>query len=107
MCESLQVFENVVNEPAVQNMPVFLLLNQADLFEDTIHLNPISGQFTDYDGGADYFKACHFFADRFARLDRRRPGKLHCYVTNSLDTSEFQNAWQQIHEKMIYITLRY
>lgn len=107
MDESLQVFDSLVNQASVQKLPIILLLNKADVFEKTILQTPISKNFEDFDGEADYFKACRFFADRFARLDGRTPGKLHCYVTNCLDTAEFQNAWRQIHEKMIHITLKY
>lgn len=106
MTESLQVFESIVNKPLMQDVPVFLLLNKADLFEHTILSKPISDYFSDYSGGGDYFRACGFFADRFARLDRRSPGKLHCYVTNSLDTFEFKNAWEHVREKMLHITLK-
>ncbi|KAL8924110.1 MAG: hypothetical protein Q9208_004247 [Pyrenodesmia sp. 3 TL-2023] len=107
MLESLQVFESVINLPHVQKLPVFLLLNKADVFEKKILQQPISDLFPDYDGATDYYKACSFFADRFARLDRRSPGKLHCYVTNCLDTNEFQNAWRQVHEKMVHTSLKY
>lgn len=108
MLESLEVFERVINLPYVQNIPVFLLLNKADLFANKIHQQPISEYFPDYSGAADYHKACGFFADRFALLDHRSsPGKLHCYVTNCLDTNEFQNAWRQVQKKMVHISLKY
>ncbi|KAL8975222.1 MAG: hypothetical protein Q9197_000525 [Variospora fuerteventurae] len=105
--ESLRVFESVVNSPPVQNLPIFLLLNKADVFENMIHHQPISEFFPDYEGATDYHKACGFFADRFAGLDRRSPGRLHCYVTNCLDTIDFQNAWRQVHEKMVHTLLKY
>ncbi|KAI4141990.1 MAG: hypothetical protein LQ341_003348 [Variospora aurantia] len=101
------VFESVVNLPPVQNLPIFLLLNKADVFEKMIHQQPISEFFPDYEGATDYYKACGFFADRFAGLDRRSPGRLHCYVTNCLDTIDFQNAWRQVHEKMVHTLLKY
>ena len=107
MLESLQVFESLLNHNSLKYVPVFLLLNKADMFERTIIRHSISSYFGDYTGDADYFKACRFFADRFAALDHRPPGKLHCYVTNSLETVEFQNAWRQIQEKMVHITLKY
>ncbi|KAL8834225.1 MAG: hypothetical protein Q9170_003856 [Blastenia crenularia] len=107
MRESLHVFESVINDNSTRDVPVFLLLNKADTFEQRIARNPVSDYFADYCGGVDYFKACRYFADHFARLDRRPPGKLFCYVTNSLDTAEFRNAWRQVQEKMIYITLKY
>ncbi|KAL8654601.1 MAG: hypothetical protein Q9210_001414 [Variospora velana] len=107
MCESLEAFEKVINSRFVEDLPVFLLLNKADLFERRIVQVPVSEYFPDYDGAADYSKACRFFADRFADLDHRSPGKLHCYVTNSLDTKEFQTAWRGIHEKLIHTSLKY
>ncbi|KAL8932103.1 MAG: hypothetical protein Q9211_006528 [Gyalolechia sp. 1 TL-2023] len=107
MSESLHVFESVIKHDSTKNVPVFLFLNKADVFERTILRHPISDYFVGYDGGADYFKACRYWAARFARLDHRAPGKLHCYVTNSLDSDEFQNAWRQVQEKMVQTTLKY
>ncbi|KAI4174176.1 MAG: hypothetical protein LQ343_002511 [Gyalolechia ehrenbergii] len=107
MSESLHVFESVINHDSAKDIPVFLFLNKADVFERTIVRQPISDYFEEYDGGADYFKACRFWAERFARLDHRVPGKLHCYVTNSLDSNEFQNAWRQVQERMVHTALKY
>lgn len=107
MRESLEVFEKVVNTRFVENLPVFLLLNKADLFERRTAHVPVSEYFPDYDGAVDHSKACRYFADRFADLDHRSPGKLHCYVTNSLDTKEFRKSWGEIHEKLIHTSLKY
>ncbi|KAL8817059.1 MAG: hypothetical protein Q9223_004040 [Gallowayella weberi] len=107
MLESLHVFEGITRSPHVQNIPVFLFLNKADLFEKTIVNHPISNVFPDYIGGVDYWKACRYMADLFNRHDQRPPGKLHCYVVDSLDTAAFQNAWRQVQEKIIYTTLKY
>ncbi|KAL8690211.1 MAG: hypothetical protein Q9218_004293 [Villophora microphyllina] len=95
MRESLQLFESLLKLPELAGLPIFLFLNKADLFETTILREPILDYFMDYTGGADYWKGTQYFANLFARLDRRPAGKLHCYVTDSLDTPSFQKAWSQ------------
>lgn len=107
MMESLLVFDSVVNNASVHDVPIFLLLNKADLFEQNISQKPIADYFADYSAGAEYSEACRFFAGRFASLDHRPRGKLYCYVTDSLHTTKFRNAWRQVQEKMIYTTLKY
>ncbi|KAL8947682.1 MAG: hypothetical protein Q9222_006066 [Ikaeria aurantiellina] len=98
MMEALQVFESVTSSNL--HTPIFLYLNKADQFETSIVRRPISGYFPDYKGGADYWKACRYFARRFIEADQRPPGKLHFFVTDSLDTTSFRNAWRQTLDKM-------
>ncbi|KAL8723569.1 MAG: hypothetical protein Q9181_007262 [Wetmoreana brouardii] len=107
MLDALEVFEKTVAQPVTAEVPVFLFLNKADLFEKTIASKPISDYFADYAGGANYYQASQYFAERFACLDKRSPGKLHCYMTDSLDTASFQKAWRQVQEKMLYTTLKF
>ncbi|KAL8708991.1 MAG: hypothetical protein Q9220_006200 [cf. Caloplaca sp. 1 TL-2023] len=102
MMEALQVFESITS--LHPHTPIFLYLNKADQFETTIVRRPISGYFADYKGGADYWKACRYFARRFIEADQRPPGKLHFFVTDSLDTTSFRNAWRQTLEKMRQVT---
>ncbi|KAL8627146.1 hypothetical protein Q9189_007155 [Teloschistes chrysophthalmus] len=94
MWESLQLFESLLNLPELAGTTVFLFLNKADLFETTILREPILDYFPDYTGGADYWKGTQYFANKFAALDRRPGKKLHCHVTDSLDTPSFQKAWR-------------
>ncbi|KAL8782268.1 MAG: hypothetical protein Q9213_005542 [Squamulea squamosa] len=107
MQESLDVLESITSQPSMQSLPILLLLNKADLFERTIIHHPISDYFPDYKGGVNYWKACRYMADCYIRRDQRPPGKLHCYVVESLDTAAFQNAWRQVQEKIIHTTLKY
>ncbi|KAI4244205.1 MAG: hypothetical protein LQ352_006896, partial [Teloschistes flavicans] len=95
MWESLQLFESLLKMPELADTTVFLFLNKADLFETTILREPISDYFPDYTGGADYWKGTQYFANKFAALDHRLGKKLHCHVTDSLDTPSFQKAWKQ------------
>ncbi|KAL8860937.1 MAG: hypothetical protein Q9178_002692 [Gyalolechia marmorata] len=105
--ESLLAWESITKQPCMQSIPIVLLLNKADLFERTIIQHPISAFDSEYKGGADYWKACRYMADCYIRRDGRPPGKLHCYVVDSLDNTAFQNAWRQVQEKIIYTTFKY
>ncbi|KAL8994783.1 MAG: hypothetical protein Q9169_005345 [Polycauliona sp. 2 TL-2023] len=98
--ESLSVFENLVNSPRFQNTSFLLLLNKADLFKKTILHHPISDYDPEYDGGVDYREACRYMADHYVRRDQRPPGKLHCFVVDSLDTTAFQKIWRQVQERI-------
>ena len=106
MKESMKVFESVVALPQTRDVPFFLFFNKADLFERTLLYEPVQEYFPDYKGGADYFRASQYFANSFARLDRRPGRKLQCFVTDALDTAAFQNAWRQVQEKMIQTALK-
>ncbi|KAL9596300.1 MAG: hypothetical protein Q9219_005895 [cf. Caloplaca sp. 3 TL-2023] len=101
MQDSLKLFDKTVNWDLVRDIPVFLLLNKADIFQRAVERRPLSGYFEDYKKDSGYIEACNYIASCFSALDHRPPGKLHCHVINSLDTVEFQKVWQQIRSKMV------
>ncbi|KAL9614073.1 MAG: hypothetical protein Q9167_001427 [Letrouitia subvulpina] len=107
MVETLAVFEALVNLPALKDTPVFLFLNKADLFEYKIWRFPISQSFTDYTGGSSYWEGCQYFANRFGQLDRRPPGKLHCFITDVMNANSFRNAWQKVQEMILHESLKF
>ena len=50
MRESLNLFTEVVKNPAFKNTPIFVFLNKKDLFEEMIVLHPLKKCFPDYLG---------------------------------------------------------
>jgi hypothetical protein len=48
--ESLQVFDEVINNSFFKNSTIVLLLNKFDVFSEKIKTVPLSDYFTDYKG---------------------------------------------------------
>ena len=65
MQESLALFQSLKELGGFERVHVFVLLNKIDIFEQLITEIPISDFYPEYTGGADLFKACRFFADKF------------------------------------------
>ena len=47
--ESINLFESILNEKALDNIPIFLIFNKIDLFEEKMRTGDLSLLFDDYD----------------------------------------------------------
>lgn len=50
MQESMNLFQEVIKNPAFKSTPIFIFLNKKDLFEELITKHPLSKCFPDYAG---------------------------------------------------------
>ena len=92
MEHQIRFFASLTGLKKVRDVPIILLLNQTDVLERLITIRPISEYFEDYTGGANFFHACQFFADKFARSDQRVLGNLRIYGTCAVDKDCFEGT---------------
>lgn len=87
MKESLDVFANAVNDPALKHCPFFLIFNKVDSFEYRMRdmMQSLQLCFPEFEGGYDTDAAKNFIEDQFTSLyrkDETSSRKLHIeYVT--------------------------
>lgn len=101
MEDSLSIFESLMKHDKLRTLPVILLLNKVDAFEERIKKTPVSEYFRTCPKNADYVTACKFFSDQFAKLDERPEGALRIFVTSALDREVFENTLQTIRPILI------
>lgn len=92
MQQQIRFFASLTGLEEVRDVPIILLLNMTDVLEQLITIRPISDYFEDYTGGANCFQACQFFANKFAKSDRRVVGNLRIYGTCAVEESSFQGT---------------
>lgn len=102
---ALRTFKALTEIELLQNMPITLLLNKADLFMEHLVDIPISNYFLDFEGGSNYHQACQYFAQRFRSLDRRKNGKLFFFLTNAADADSFTQTFRNLRLTVLRDTL--
>ena len=71
MQQQILTFASLTRLKEVRDVPIILILNMTDVLEQLITTRPISDYFEDYTGGANCLEARRFFANKFAKSDRR------------------------------------
>ena len=97
MKHQIRFFDSLTRLVKVRDIPIILLLNKTDVLERLITIKPISDYFEDYAAGANCFHACQFFADKFAKSDRRENGDLRIYGTWAVHQSGFLQIIKDLH----------
>ena len=90
MEQQIQFFASLTGLEKVCDVPIILLLNMTDVLAQLITIRPISDYFEDYTGGASCVQACRFFANKFAKSDRRMMGNLRIYGICAVEESSFR-----------------
>jgi guanine nucleotide-binding protein alpha-1 subunit len=73
--ESLNVFEEVINNSFFKNTPIILLLNKIDVFDQRLKTKPLKDFFDQYEGGEDTEKAYEFIKKMFLDKDTNVDGR--------------------------------
>jgi GTPase SAR1 family protein len=77
MVESLRLFEETVANPVFANVPIFLVLNKKDLFEQLIETKPLTLAFPEYTGPQRLRPCIEYISQQFAaRMPADRPKPL-------------------------------
>jgi len=58
--DSIRLFNKIVNEPALKDVPFILILTKSDRLETALKQEPLKNVCPDYDGGDDVSKATAF-----------------------------------------------
>ena len=74
----------------LKSLPFMVLLNKLDLFIKYLDSKPVRNYFPSYSGSPDSSLACSYFADKFARLDKRPKAYLRIFTTNAVDRDTFK-----------------
>ena len=96
MHKRLESFQWLTLDRVVENLPIIILLNMVDIFDQYTENFAVSDIFPDCPVDADSVGACQFFKEKFAMLDRRPEGKLQIYVTSAVDPALFKETSQEL-----------
>ncbi len=91
--DSLEQFEQVVNDPQLVNIPFVLVLSKVDLLQDALNRKPLSTLFPEYTGGNDMKQAIAFIQEKFQqRYKGTEQRKIVPVVTTLIDPMLISNT---------------
>mmetsp|Transcript_6624 Transcript_6624/g.12189 ORF Transcript_6624/g.12189 Transcript_6624/m.12189 type:complete len:316 (-) Transcript_6624:275-1222(-) len=68
MQESLDLFESVVNNPSFKDIPIYLIMNKKDLFEQQVHTGDVRQYFGEFDGDVKDTREVSYFTVVISRI---------------------------------------
>jgi len=101
MVESLRLFEETVANPVFASIPVFLVLNKKDLFEQLIETKPLTIAFPEYSGPQQLRPCIEFISQQFAaRMPPDRPKPLVLLMAARVK-KDVQYCFEDIHDVIL------
>lgn len=96
MHESLELFNNIINNEWFEDMPILLFMNKIDLFERKIQKVDLKVCFTSYKDGCDQDKALQYIQMRFERKNKTPDRNIYSYVTCATDTENAKKVFNSV-----------
>jgi guanine nucleotide-binding protein G(i) subunit alpha len=100
MQESLDVFEQTVNEPAFKDCPFFLIFNKVDSFQRRMEemMSDLHVCFPEYNLGSDHKVAMKFIEEKFVSLHTKKAGnqKLYIEYVNAINNDDIDTFFDKM-----------
>jgi GTPase SAR1 family protein len=108
MMESLDLFDQYINQEIFRELPIFLVLNKIDLFKKKIMDYNISDLFEDFDKEYNHdFDYClkvkkkniyikKFVENKFLERNKYNPKRIHIFYLTTHNDEEFRNVFSKI-----------
>ena len=93
---SMDLFVSLTEHAELRSLPFIVLLNKLDLFMKHLDSKPVRNYFPSYSGSPSATIACSYFANEFAKLDKRPNASLRIYKTNAVDRDTFKATMDSI-----------
>ena len=101
MKESLELFEQVINNRWFEKTSIVLFLNKKDLLEKTLASAHLSKCFHDYAGDNSYNSAVKFIKDKFVKINKKEDRKIYTHKTCATDTEGVRVVWNAVREILL------
>jgi GTPase SAR1 family protein len=111
MDESLQVWEECLNQEYFSNKTIILCLNKTDIFDDKIEKVDLSETFKKFKGEGDekVEKAREFIKDIYMRRAKKTSHaqeSIYCHFTCAIDTTLIGGIFEHISQEIIWCRLK-
>jgi len=103
MDDSIQLFDEIINNQWFTNTPVLLFLNKVDLFKQKLQTTPITTCFPDYKGDlTDSDEAILFIRRKFFAKSKNPDKQIHTHVTCATDTNNISTVFNTVRKILLH-----
>jgi len=107
MQESLNLFNEMVNNSYFSEMPFIVFFNKKDLFEEKIKTKSINLAFPTYQGTNDLTEASQFIIDNFLDQMQRKQDKIYTHLTTATDTNNVKFIFASVGDMILKEVLKH
>ncbi|XP_049616103.1 guanine nucleotide-binding protein subunit alpha-13 isoform X1 [Syngnathus scovelli] len=108
LCESLNIFETIVNNRVFANVSIILFLNKTDLLEEKVKSVPLKDYFPDYNGPEHSLPDVQaFLVERFRAKRRDATQKpLYHHFTTAINTENIRLVFRDVKDTILHDNLK-
>ncbi|KAM9774227.1 guanine nucleotide-binding protein subunit alpha-13-like [Syngnathus typhle] len=108
LCESLNIFETIVNNRVFANVSIILFLNKTDLLEEKVKSVPLKDYFSDYKGPEHSLPDVQaFLVERFRAKRRDATQKpLYHHFTTAINTENIRLVFRDVKDTILHDNLK-
>ncbi|XP_037133803.1 guanine nucleotide-binding protein subunit alpha-13-like [Syngnathus acus] len=108
LCESLNIFETIVNNRVFANVSIILFLNKTDLLEEKVKSVPLKDYFSDYNGPEHSLPDVQaFLVERFRAKRRDATQKpLYHHFTTAINTENIRLVFRDVKDTILHDNLK-
>ena len=96
MVESLQLFQNMVNNRFFIRLPFILFLNKKDILAIKIKTIPVKTYFPEFGMENNYDNACEFITDKYMRLNKSTRHSIYPHLTCATSTENIKFVFDAV-----------
>uniref|UniRef100_A0A8C5DDS6 Guanine nucleotide-binding protein subunit alpha-13-like n=1 Tax=Gouania willdenowi TaxID=441366 RepID=A0A8C5DDS6_GOUWI len=108
LCESLNIFETIVNNRVFHNVSIILFLNKTDLLEEKVKRVPLKDYFPDYSGPEHSLPDVQAFMVECFRAKRRDATQkpLYHHFTTAINTENIRLVFRDVKDTILHDNLK-
>uniref|UniRef100_A0A0M3IHC8 G-protein alpha subunit n=1 Tax=Ascaris lumbricoides TaxID=6252 RepID=A0A0M3IHC8_ASCLU len=106
LCDSVELFDEMLNNRYLLLCSFILFLNKKDLFEEKLQRIPLSKYFPNYKGKNDYKSASEFIKSLFMQGEIRGSRNIYVHFTNATDTNNIDLVFSAACDIILQSTLQ-
>ncbi|KAL9643391.1 hypothetical protein ABK040_010009 [Willaertia magna] len=96
MHESLNLFRQICYTEYLDNVPIIIFFNKADLLKEKIAEVDLSVAFPEYKGGKDFNKALDFIMKKFNSVNSKKHNTICSFVTTATETATIKLVFESV-----------
>jgi len=101
MFETLELFEETINNNYFKDKSVVLFLNKDDVFKKKIATKDLTCTFPEYDGGCDYDKAVEFIKSKYRSANKHNKDRLHIHTSCATSKDDVDRVFTIVKKDLV------
>jgi guanine nucleotide-binding protein G(i) subunit alpha len=103
MQESLDLFEDTINNSTFAQMTIILFFNKIDLFEEKLKTKDISIAFPEYTEGQDFEKSKEYIKKKFLDRNKHDPARIFCKFTSATNSELVKETMEMVKNTLLQL----